>query len=204
LFVAAVLGALLARLGLNPVKATHGCRHVGKPCTKSGQCCPGARCKNGSCQCTSTHYKCGSLCCLDGALCLPLNNSVKICHFGDKQPGDNCDPAKPGQCESGVCVCVSSECYCREADCRAPQQMCDSALACCRGSCFDAADACGGGKRCCRVAEESCKDDCDCCFFPDHACREGQCCKKAGASCLSGVECCGELVCESAQCTQLV
>jgi hypothetical protein len=44
------LGALLARRGLEPASATHGCRHTGAGCTKPGQCCSGRCAGNDTCQ----------------------------------------------------------------------------------------------------------------------------------------------------------
>ena len=45
------LGAVLGAVGLKDAAARHtGCRHIGRPCTRDGQCCT-KRCRRGACRC---------------------------------------------------------------------------------------------------------------------------------------------------------
>ena len=51
---AGALGLALGAVGIGEAGATHfGCRHVGKPCARKGQCCSGV-CRNGACR---AHHK---------------------------------------------------------------------------------------------------------------------------------------------------
>ena len=202
LLVGGALGGLPALLGRGEAAA---CRLVGKPCTRSGQCCAGARCKGGRCRCKSTHYKCGTICCLLGANCNSLPEDP-VCTNGAKQGGDPCDPVLPGQCASGTCGCrlysPPNLCSCREADCAAIRGLCEVRQDCCQGECLSASAACGGGERCCRPlgVGEACKGDCDCCGAPDSLlCRRGRCCIPEFAECPGG-GCCGDLVCSNGEC----
>jgi hypothetical protein len=211
---AAVIGALSTVFSA-PDSDAKKCKQPCGPCkkcnTKKGKCKPkpdgttcgeGKACLKGACTCMSTHFKCGTKCCLDGATCLPVFGST-IC-FGTKQPGEACDPNKPGQCASGRCGCSFSgqiQCYCREAECRVQPQKCASLVDCCSGDCQPAADACGGGTRCCGGLNNSCQDDCECCGFPDEVCRQGRCCVKSG-KCNASTGCCDGLVCSEGQCVK--
>ena len=208
LLAAGTLGGIVALLGHAPAEASHGCHHVGKPCTRSSQCCTGARCQSGTCKCKAIYFKCGTICCLDGATCFPLFGG-QVCLPGLKAPGDRCDPTLPGQCASGKCTCFVADppngCICREADCAATQGLCTDGADCCRGSCIAASSTCGGSngsKRCCFVLGEVCVEDCDCCNSPNHACQGGTCCVDLSGFCVIDAECCGDLVCSNQHCAQ--
>ena len=204
LLAGGALGGLLALLGHG--EATAACRQVGKPCTRSGQCCTGARCKRGKCRCKTTHVPCvgttSTICCLNGADCVLLFGSP-ICTFGSKLPGTTCDPALPGECRTGQCGCRQAnppdDCTCRDADCAVPGRLCESTADCCRDHCGLASDTCGGSTRCCGLEGASCTNDCDCCSL-SRVCRGGTCCVAEFVGCFSSAQCCGELICSNNKC----
>ena len=208
LLSAGVLGTLLVRLEVHPVAATHGCRHLDARCRRSRQCCAGARCKKRRCQCATTHFPCGSECCLNGATCLtlPVPGEPKLCQLGDLPPAEQCDPTQPGECTSGICTPIvtgGSPGFCRIADCEAPQGPCEGgASECCEGNCFSTGAFCGGGPRCCGLVGAPCQEDCDCCDFADVICRKGTCCRPEFAGCTASSECCGSLVCDTSLCVK--
>jgi hypothetical protein len=209
---AAVAGALTTALSFLDTEAKP-CQKKCGPCKKcnkkTGKCKPkpdgticgeGKACLKGKCTCKGTHFACGPDCCLDGATCLPVLGSM-ICVYGTKQLGEKCNPAKPGACASGQCgQYLGSFGSCRKADCKARQQVCASLVDCCSGDCRLAEAACGGGKRCCSPLHGSCQEDCDCCFFPDKACRQGHCCIVEFGACGISAECCDGLFCHEGQC----
>ena len=184
LLAGGALGSLWALLRREDASAA--CRGVGKPCTRSGQCCTGARCKGGRCKCKAIHFKCGTSCCLDGASCVSLLGAL-VCLPGIKQPGDQCDPDQPGECASGVCGAgmPGSAPFCRVADCQATQHLCDAHEDCCTGGCWEASAECGSSTRCCRWPGDACQKDCDCCAFTDRVCRQGRCCVREFGGCAS-------------------
>jgi hypothetical protein len=58
-----------------------------------------------------------------------------LCVNGPKQAGDDCDPAIPVACDSGVCGCYDDLCTCRAATCREYFADCQAPEECCDGYC---------------------------------------------------------------------
>jgi len=87
--VSGIAAALLGGLGA-PATALAGCKKVGKKCDRSGDCCDGARCKNGKCRCKGASDECGGR-------CYKLDRDEKHCGKCNRRCG-------PGEkCRNGTC-----------------------------------------------------------------------------------------------------
>jgi hypothetical protein len=99
--------ALTAALGWADPDTAAACRKRGDRCGKGKQCCAGFTCKSGACRRS------------------PAPPGI---------PTDGvCDPAKPGQCASGVCGCHVGVCTCRREQCG--PGICGTDADCCDGYC---------------------------------------------------------------------
>ena len=186
------LAALLARLGMEEVAATHdGCRHLGVGCTRSGQCCS-ERCKKkpgntrGRCACSV-----GTV--ADKGACIPRVPCANNDACGDGSPGSKV-------CTNGVCKCPEGEGDCAGLNqcgplsgdvnyCGACDVKCAQGANCVNGICECPADrpkVCGGVcKECCGKADcvgGTCAEGACNCPSTVPVC-SGQCCV-TGETCL--------------------
>jgi hypothetical protein len=114
------LAGLLTRLGANDAAA--GCGKVGDKCERSGDCCTGARCKNGRCRCKRGWLDCdGDGRCEDhrsdeaacGSCTTVCSGSTDLCCRGtcvdpriDATNCGRCGVVCPtATCGNGVCTC---------------------------------------------------------------------------------------------------
>lgn len=132
------LPALLAARGGE--QAAAGCKHVGKKCDKSKDCCDGAKCKggkNGKCRCKSGLDDCDG----DGR-CESLDTDNANCG----ECGNACTPGQA--CCDAACIDVLSD----RANCGACGVVCGEPEDCVAGSCLlcqPTAPLCGDS--CCAI-----------------------------------------------------
>jgi hypothetical protein len=60
--VTLLTGALASLILRAAPPAAAACKKVGRNCDRNGDCCEGARCKNGTCKCRSGRTNCDGLC----------------------------------------------------------------------------------------------------------------------------------------------
>ena len=195
-------GALLARLapaGVAAQEAQAVCRFVGEPCRVNVECCRGARCQGGTCQCRPNHTNCNGR-------CRDLRSNERHCGACNTpcEPGRACcrrrcvdpatDPAHCGRCgracradqscDGGACACPAGSAECGGACKGGGSAPCTEDEQCCSGACFLVTS------QCCPV----CPAGCDCGFADGPRCTDrtgsGQDCFST-ASCPPGEACFG-------------
>ena len=103
-----------------------------------------------------------------------------------------------GKCKKNQ-ECCSKKCKGKKCRCKTVRETCTgtfSSNTCC-GTLKCATNGCGETNRCCKVLEESCSSDCDCCISGAE-CRGGECCLGEGALCafVGSDACCAGLFCD--------
>jgi hypothetical protein len=124
---------------------------------------------------------------------LTLEEAAAAC----KNAGKKCKKAK--ECCSGACKGKKGKKTCR---CRTVRQSCTGTFSentCC-GELKCATNGAGEPDRCCKVLEDSCSSNSDCCIAGAE-CRGGECCLGEGVNCLfAGSDaCCAGLFCDTTQ-----
>lgn len=209
--VTSVLAALITRLTpgaiSNATAQPRICRPLGRPCfpDRGLNCCRGATCQDGRCQCPKRTRRCGNR-------CLPKR---KCCHHRDCFHDQRCTKGRC-RCRAGQKRC-QKRCIPRSACCR--DRECGRNEACVRGAC----DCARGAKRCeegCVPADACCQDSdcgengaciagvCDCvtgfkpcdgtCIPSADCCQDSDCgqhgvCEQGGCVCATGFKVCGEI-----------
>ncbi len=62
MLIALAAGLLSSPLGRRPPSAAAACKRVGQNCDQNGDCCAGAECAGGACQCKNGKSECGGKC----------------------------------------------------------------------------------------------------------------------------------------------
>ncbi len=108
-----------------------------------------------------------------------------------------------GKCKKDK-ECCSKKCKGNKCRCKTLRETCtgtsSTAGNTCCGDLYCTTNACGETNRCCKVLNEECKSDCDCCLSGAE-CHSGECCLGEGAFCLTlgggDPGCCPGLFCDA-------
>lgn len=208
--IGAVAGALATLLSRRD--AATQCKQVGQNCDKDGQCCAGATCKNGECQCKRGSATCGTACCGRDEQCVAgTGEGPQQCCRRAKICGKNCCPPDrlclcfkpipgldPPPDPNDLCRCVCDSGYEENAE-----GLCECQQPCGDGCCSaDDGEVCcreGGRTRCVKVTlsrkhcgecGKTCPHDRICvggeCVCPQDAPQCGRTCCPSSARCLGG------------------
>jgi hypothetical protein len=141
LLPALAVGVVLDRLGFPPGPAIAGCGKVGDRCERGGECCAGARCRNGRCRCKPGRGDCDRA----GRCRTDLRTDPANC--------GRCGAACPAEatCTDGVCVCADARPACGavgELTCCAEEEACLNSACVTQGICPTGATACDSIESC--------------------------------------------------------
>ena len=189
--LALIGGALAAMLVDRESVAYAACKRVGQNCDRNGDCCDGARCRQGRCECKASYDECEEKCYI-------LAEDERHCGGC----GNAC--AASDICCDGACADPGTD----DAHCGACNTACAAGQSCCAGACADLdsdrrhCGACGvrcdvgwtcEDGTCGRATEFRCLDenatDCDgeCADLQS----DRQHCGACGHRCAQGERCCG-------------
>lgn len=166
------LAALLTLVGGEEVEAA--CARVGQRCERSRHCCPGARCRHGTCRCKAGFSHCGGGGCIDvqrcGNTCASIAEDRNNCGRCGHRCPEGTSPFSSGvltasKCDAGTC-------------CSRVYNTCGPAVSPCCATGLEAGARCvsraNGTSICCGPETYYCAADCQP-GGPCDACCSGSC-----------------------------